>query len=139
MGQVEVRVRGHSSEVVFPGARTLAATAFAFMSFINYLGGRLAGRLQVVLTCVKIGAILSVVVLGFLFAGKRAPSAQPFLPPSLHLSLLTGFLPAMVGALWAYDGWIDLTFAGSEIVEPQTNIPPAGDGGTIAQRVLYVL
>jgi APA family basic amino acid/polyamine antiporter len=45
----------------------------------------------------------------------------------------------MVGALWAYDGWIDLTFAGSEIVEPQKNIPRAVVGGTMIVGVIYLL
>src|SRR5215472_2522 len=136
---LNVPFTGHSTEFVFTWAQPLAAAAIAFMSFINYLGVRLAGRLQVVLTCIKIGAILAVVVLGFLFAGKRAPSTQPFLPPSLNLGMLTGFLTAMVGALWAYDGWIDLTFAGSEIVEPHKNIPRAVVGGTVTVGVIYLL
>src|SRR6266702_905299 len=136
---LNVPFTAHRSEFVFTWAQPLAAAAIALVSFINYLGVRLAGRLQVALTCVKIGAILAVVVLGFLFAGKRAPSAQPFLPPSLNLSMLAGFLTAMVGALWAYDGWIDLTFAGSEIVEPQKNIPRALVGGTITVGVIYLL
>src|SRR6266446_4220827 len=136
---LNVPFTAHSSEFVFTWAQPLAAAAIALVSFINYLGVRLAGRLQVALTCVKIGAILAVVVLGFLFAGKRAPSAQPFLPSSLNLSMLAGFLTAMVGALWAYDGWIDLTFAGSEIVEPQKNIPRALVGGTITVGVIYLL
>lgn len=129
----------HSSEFVFTWAQPLAATAIAFVSFINYLGVRLAGRLQVALTALKIGAILAVVVLGFLLAGKRPPSTQPLFPTSLNLSLLTGFLTAMVGALWAYDGWMDLTFAGSEIVEPQKNIPRALVGGTMTVGVIYLL
>ena len=130
---------GHTSEFAFTWAQPVAAAAIAFMSLINYLGVRLAGRLQVVLTALKIGAILAVVVLGFLFAGKRPPGTQPFFPRSLDLGLLSGFLTAMVGALWAYDGWMDLTFAGSEIIEPQTNIPRALVGGTMTVGVIYLL
>ncbi|HEV2196148.1 MAG TPA: amino acid permease [Candidatus Acidoferrum sp.] len=130
---------GHTSEFAFAWAQPVAAAAIAFMSFINYLGVRLAGRLQVVLTALKIGAILAVVILGFVFAGKRAPSAQPLFPPSFNVSLLTGFLTAMVGALWAYDGWMDLTFAGSEIIDPQKNIPRALVGGTVTVGVIYLL
>jgi APA family basic amino acid/polyamine antiporter len=129
----------HSSEFVFTWAQPFAAAAIACMSFINYLGVRLAGRLQVVLTALKIGAILAVVILGFLFAGKRAPSAQPFFPHSFNVGLLSGFLTAMVGALWAYDGWMDLTFAGSEIINPQKNIPRALVGGTMSVGVIYLL
>jgi len=130
---------GHPSEFAFTWAQPVAAAAIAFMSLINYLGVRLAGRVQVVLTAVKIGAILAVVVLGFLFAGKRPPGGQPLFPSSFHMSLLTGFLTAMVSALWAYDGWMDLTFAGSEIIEPQKNIPRALVGGTVTVGVIYLL
>jgi APA family basic amino acid/polyamine antiporter len=136
---VHVPFFGRSSEFVFTWAQPVAAGAIALVSFINYLGVRLAGRLQVVLTAVKIGSILAVVVLGFIFAGKRAVSAQPFLPPSLNLGILSGFLTAMVAALWAYDGWADLTSAGSEIVEPQKNIPRAVIGGTVVVGIIYLL
>ncbi|PYU10137.1 MAG: amino acid permease, partial [Acidobacteria bacterium] len=129
----------HTSEFAFTWAQPVAAAAIAFMSFINYLGVRLAGRLQVVLTILKIAAILAVVVLGFVFAGKRTPSEHPLFPASFNVSLLTGFLTAMVGALWAYDGWMDLTFAGSEIIDPQKNIPRALVGGTVTVGVIYLL
>jgi APA family basic amino acid/polyamine antiporter len=128
-----------ATEFVFTWAQPLAAAAIAFISIINYLGVRLAGRLQVALTSIKIGAILAVVVLGLLFGGHSASGTQSFLPPSLHWGLFAGFLTAMVGALWAYDGWIDLTFAGSEIVEPQRNIPRAVVGGTLIVGVIYLL
>jgi basic amino acid/polyamine antiporter, APA family len=136
---LQVPFTAHASEFVFSWAQPVAAAAIAFMSFINYLGVRLAGRLQVALTALKISAILAVVVLGFLFAGKRPPSMQPLFPSSFHVSLLAGFLTAMVGALWAYDGWMDLTFAGSEIINPQKNIPRALVGGTMAVGVIYLL
>ncbi len=128
-----------TSEFVFTWAQPLAAAAIAFVSFINYLGVRLAGRLQVVLTFIKISAILAVVVLGFLLAGHRPPSPQPLFPSTLNLGVMAGFLTAMVGALWAYDGWIDLTFAGSEIVDPGKNIPRAVVGGTMIVGVIYLL
>jgi APA family basic amino acid/polyamine antiporter len=130
---------GQPSEFVFTWAQPLAAAAIIFVSFINYLGVRLAGRLQVALTCVKVGAILAVVVLGFIYAVPRAPNSEPLFPASLNMSLAAGFLTAMVGALWAYDGWIDLTFAGSEIVDPGKNIPRAVVGGTIIVGVIYLL
>jgi amino acid transporter len=126
-------------EFVFTWAQPLAALAIAFVTFINYLGVRLAGRLQVVLTVIKIGSILAVVVLGFALAGTRPPSDTPLFPATMHLGLLAGFLTAMVGALWAYDGWIDLTFAGSEVQNPQKNIPRAVVGGTITVGAIYLL
>ena len=125
-------------EFAFTWAQPLAAAAIACVTFINYLGVRLAGRLQVALTFVKIGAILAVVALGFIY-GKGTGGIGQLFPHAFELSLLSGVLTAMVGALWAYDGWIDLTFAGSEVQQPQKNIPRAVVGGTIIVGVIYLL
>ncbi len=122
----------------FTWAQPLAAVAILFMTFINYLGVRLAGRIQVVLTIIKISSILAVVAFGFAMGTSHGQPQQVF-PETISLTLLGGFLTAMVGALWAYDGWIDLTFAGSEIQEPQKNIPRAVVGGTIIVGTIYLL
>ena len=126
-------------EFVFTWAQPLAALAILFVTFINYLGVRLAGRLQVVLTIVKVASILAVVVLGFALATPGAASPAPLFPDAFSGSLLTGILVAMVAALWAYDGWIDVTLAGSEVQNPQKNIPRAVVGGTIIVGTIYML
>jgi amino acid transporter len=124
---------------VFTWAQPLAALFILFVTFINYLGVRLAGRLQVVLTIVKVSSILAVVVLGFALGERNTSSAMSFFPAELNFGLLAGFLTAMVGALWAYDGWFDLTLAGSEVQNPQRNIPRAVVGGTVIVGTLYLL
>jgi APA family basic amino acid/polyamine antiporter len=123
----------------FTWAQPLAALAIVLVTFINYLGVRLAGRLQVVLTAIKVGSILAVVVLGFVLAEPGAASAYPLFPATMDMSLLGGFLIAMAGALWAYDGWMDITLAGSEVQNPQRNIPLAVVGGTLIVGVVYML
>lgn len=122
----------------FTWAQPLAAAAIAFITFVNYLGVRLAGRLQVTLTVIKIGSIVAVVALGFLLGERDTSSLTSLFPSDWNAALLAGFLTAMVGALWAYDGWIDLTFAGSEVQEPQKNIPRAVVGGTIIVGTIYL-
>ena len=53
-------------------------------------------------------------------------------------SFAAGFGAAMLGALWGYDGWNNLTLIGGEVKNPQRNIPLALIGGTIAIILLYV-
>jgi APA family basic amino acid/polyamine antiporter len=52
---------------------------------------------------------------------------------------MTAFFAALAAALWAYDGWEDLNRVGSEIQNPQRNIPLALVGGTILVAGLYLL
>ncbi len=123
----------------FTWAQPLAALSIVFMTFINYLGVRLAGHLQVVLTTIKVSSILAVVILGFALAKPGQASVYPVFPPAFSSGLLSGFFVAMAGALWAYDGWIDITLAGSEVQNPQRNLPLAVVGGTMTVGVLYML
>jgi basic amino acid/polyamine antiporter, APA family len=45
----------------------------------------------------------------------------------------------MLGALWAYDGWDNLTFVGGEVKDPKRNIPLAIIGSMFLVIVLYVI
>ena len=55
------------------------------------------------------------------------------------IGTMTGFFAALAAALWAYDGWEDLNRVGSEMQNPQRNIPLALVGGTILVAGLYLL
>ena len=52
---------------------------------------------------------------------------------------LAGFFVALVAALWAYDGWNNAGMFGSEIEQPQKNLPRALIGGTLAIMAIYLL
>jgi len=45
----------------------------------------------------------------------------------------------MVAVLWAYDGWIETTYVGSEIVDPGRNLPRSIIFSTLIVITLYVL
>ena len=54
-----------------------------------------------------------------LFLGKAHES-----PPPSPLPLTSaGFFAALVAALWAYDGWNNVSMVASEVREPQRNLP----------------
>ncbi|MDE2295450.1 MAG: amino acid permease [Gammaproteobacteria bacterium] len=46
---------------------------------------------------------------------------------------------ALLGVLWAYDGWINITALGAEIVEPERNLPLAIVFGIATVILIYVL
>jgi APA family basic amino acid/polyamine antiporter len=51
---------------------------------------------------------------------------------------IAGFGAAMVGALWAYNGWNEVTYVAGEVRSPQRNLPLALLGGIGVVLMLYV-
>ena len=136
--QVPLPFRTEMYEFQFTLAQPLAVLIILLVTGVNYLGVRLGGRVQVVLTVIKVIAVLLVVILGFTLAPD-----SPNLPESGLASPLAGsvggFLTALVAALWAYDGWTGVTFVGSEVENPQRNMSRALVGGVLFVGGVYVL
>lgn len=124
---------------VLTPAQPCAATAIGLITVVNYLGVRLGGRVQVFLTAIKIASVLAVVVLGFALGHGTTTGFTMFPPGALGLKTVGGFLTAMVAALWAYDGWSNVNLVGSEVIEPQKNIPRALAGGVMFVGLIYLL
>ena len=60
---------------------------------------------------------------------------SPAAPAELPVS---AFGLALVGALWAFDGWADLSYAAGEVKDPQRNLPRALLIGTGAVLAIYL-
>ena len=52
---------------------------------------------------------------------------------------VAGFGAAMLGALWAYDGWNNVTPLAGEIKDPAKNLPRAFFGGMLVVGALYLV
>lgn len=103
---------------------------------VNYMGVRTGGSLQIFVTIVKMLGIAAIILVG-LFCGRG--DVAHF---SQHIPAVTGvagFFAAMVSALWAYDGWNNVSMVSSEIINPGKNLPRALIFGTIAVIVTYLL
>jgi basic amino acid/polyamine antiporter, APA family len=132
-------ISGKPYDFVFTWAQPTAVGAIALFTFINYLGVRLGGQVQVALTALKVMAVLAIVAAAFWFGHGSTANFHPFWPTAGSTAALTGFLAALAAALWAYDGWEDLNRVGSEIKDPQRNIPLALVGGTLLVACVYLL
>jgi APA family basic amino acid/polyamine antiporter len=123
----------------FAWTQPVAVAAIFVFTVINYLGVKLGGRVQVALTITKVVAVLAIVAAGFIFGHGSLDHFHPWWPTADRAGLIGGFFAAMAAALWAYDGWEDLNRVGSEIENPQRNIPRALIGGTLLVAGLYLL
>jgi basic amino acid/polyamine antiporter, APA family len=122
----------------FTWAQPWAVAALALFALINFLGVRAGGRVQVTLTAIKISSVVVIIVAGFALARPGGVGFHPFFPSGYRAISLTGFFGALSAALWAYDGWEDLNLVGSEVEDPQRNIPRALVLGVMFCILLYV-
>ncbi|HXJ07241.1 MAG TPA: amino acid permease [Candidatus Acidoferrum sp.] len=122
----------------FTAAQPLAALVVVAVTAVNYLSVRLGGSIQILLTSLKIGAILVIVVAGVLF-GKGHAVAATTVMPSFGWGTIGAVLTALVPAMWAYNGFNDLGDLGEEIRHPEENIPRAIILGLLTVGGLYLL
>lgn len=114
----------------------LAITMTWLITGLNYLGIRRAGEFQLVFTWLKI--VLIAVIVAFCFSSPvgHAFNFTTFFPDSR--GGVTGFMVALVAALWAYDGWNNLNAVAGEIRQPERNVPIALTIGVGTVAVLYM-
>ncbi len=107
---------------------------------INYLGVRIGGDVQVVVTAIKVGLIAFLILAGLVLraSGGRVTSGVASRSRERR-RLFAGFIAALVAALWAYDGWNNVGMVASEIKNPQRNLPLSLIGGTTGVIAIYML
>jgi basic amino acid/polyamine antiporter, APA family len=121
------------------GMRQLIAIAvIAVFTAVNCLGVMLGGRVQTLLTAIKVASIIAVAGGVFAFSDVHDFGNLGAAPGAANGGL-TGFGGAMFAALWAYSGWQYFAMAAGEVREPQRNVPRAIVGGTLLVLVLYLI
>jgi len=93
-----------------------------------------------VLTLIKMSLLAVLILVGFVLPGGSVANFAPLWPADVSLAgLLAPFGVAMVAALWAYDGWIEITYVGSEVMDPERNLPRSIVLSTVIAMALYCL
>jgi APA family basic amino acid/polyamine antiporter len=125
---------GHLLEIHY--GQLVAIAIILGLAVVNYMGVRSGGNVQVFVTIIKMGCIAAVIAVGiFCGRGDIAHFAQ-HVPAAAGI---TGFFAAMVSALWAYDGWNNVSMVSSEVIQPERNLPRSLIFGTMAVIVTYLL
>jgi len=117
--------------------RSLVAIVIIVAIAVIHARGLGPGRLfQNALTLVKIGGLVTFVLVGFVAAGPAAPAAavSPGLAPvSWHIWLL-----ALVPVMFSYSGWNAAVYVAEEVRAPVRNLPRALAAGTVTVVALYL-
>lgn len=119
----------------FGGIKAVSVLLIIFFSIINCLAVAIGGKLQTIMTAIKMLSIF-LLIGGILFLTKEpqihsATSSAPF--------NINQFGAAVLAALWAFDGWNNLPMVAGEIKNPRKNIPLSLIIGVGAVFVIYAL
>jgi basic amino acid/polyamine antiporter, APA family len=122
--------------------KLIAISALVFLTLFNIRGVKGGGWLSNIVTSAKILGILLLVYLGLTYSGATN-HAQPSINAlsavqTSDIIKISAFFTAMLGAFWAYDGWVNITNMASEFKNPTRNIPIAIVVGTALTMFLYV-
>jgi APA family basic amino acid/polyamine antiporter len=112
---------------------------------INCLSVQAGGRTALAVTIAKVALVFAVGAGAFLLVpgawSHLALSGRAGTCSGVEASArggLAGFGAAMLGALWAYDGWNNVAPLAAEIRDPQRNLPRAFVGGLAVVAALYL-
>jgi APA family basic amino acid/polyamine antiporter len=115
-----------------------AVLMIAVIAIINVRGTRESARVQDWTTLLKIIGILLMSGL-FLLRGRGLGSTVAVWPEVVSTSVLSGFGLAMIGTLWAYEGWQYVTYSAGEARDPQRTFHRGIVLGTAALIAIYLL
>lgn len=135
-----------SSPVAFGKIQIVALLSIFIVTGINCLAVKVSGGVAAVLSGIKIALVLVVGIGAFLLA-QGADWSHLWMSnvggtcEGVSEASRIGFggvIAAVLGALWAYDGWNNVTLVAGEVQNPQRNLPRALIGGMLLIMGLYL-
>ena len=117
--------------IPFGRLQLVALVAIATTVLINCGAITLSGGVATFLTAIKVVLLIAVGVGAFVYSGgdwshlSQANIGGTCEGVAITTGGFAGFAAAMLGALWAYDGWNNVTFLAGEVKNPERNLPLA--------------
>ncbi len=139
----EVRLAGLT--LAFGPLHAVALAIVVLVTVVNFAAVAASGRITAALTLLKMALVLGVGVGAFVLApgdwGHFLASGAAGSCEGVSAAArggLAGFGAAMLGALWAYDGWSTVSIMAGEVRRPERTLPRALVVGVLSVMLLYV-
>jgi APA family basic amino acid/polyamine antiporter len=113
----------------------VAIAAIALLTLVNILGVRKAAALQTLFSVAKLAGLAT--IMGAAFFSSHVVPVQATRSTPLPHTTASSFGVAMIGVLWAYEGWHMLSFAAGEVKNPSRVLPLSYLVGTLAVMAVY--
>jgi len=115
--------------------KLLAIATVIFLVIMNMIATKVGGVIQTVTTFAKLLPIAIIVVWGMI----KGTAHDFSMITTANVSVGTGFGVAILGTLWAYDGWMEATNMAGELKDPARQLPKALAIGVSSVVVIYLL
>ena len=132
-------------QTLVTGQSAIAVLSIVVVTILNCTTVAVGGRIAFTLTVFKIALVLAIGMSAMLLADGTwthfAMSSQGGACEGVATAArggAAGFGAAMLGALWAYNGWNEVTYVAEEVKDPQRNLPLALIGGLGVIATLYI-
>jgi APA family basic amino acid/polyamine antiporter len=112
--------------------KILAVIVLAFILTMNIISTKYGGFIQTAATIGKLIPVAAIILLG-LVKGTFSVAG------SVSSSGASGFGAAMLGTLWAYEGWISVTNMAGELKNPAKDLPKVISVGVIFVIIVYAI
>lgn len=118
---------------------TLIAIVLAiFLMGLNLISTKFSSHMQSIMTVLKMIPIALIVIFGLFNSSKINLQLFP-IQTGGHQSFTTALSGGLLAALFAYDGWINVTNLAGEVEKPEKNLSRAIIIGLSAITLIYVL
>jgi basic amino acid/polyamine antiporter, APA family len=108
------------------------------ISALHSIGVRQGTAAQNILTVLKIGALVMIIVLGVLFGKGNTDHFKPLFDWGKTVKFSV-FGAAFIPAIFAYSGWNAIIYIAGEVKEPERNLPRALLMGNLIVIALYLV
>jgi APA family basic amino acid/polyamine antiporter len=116
-----------------------ALTVIFLFGVLNYIGIQRASIYQKLSTVLKVGALLSIVAIGFLFSGGHENLLSSYSPPQGGLGPVGSVVAVLMLIIFSHTGWERIGYSGGEMKNPKKVIPLSLMIGIAVVVLLYAL